>query len=222
MSDDSNTHMRTSKPKPEAAPIQRANQSTIGPEFELPLDSLKQNPEDYQHRNQEDLESKKAAMKALMDSLQSEGLQEPLIVYKDPSTGAYIQVTGHRRRAALEQLADEHVGNFKRDMPVKVREVLDGGRHDYLLLSVMDNVIREQLDEYQKICAAIKFIGEGIDHPRIRYSLNLSESSFDRIKRLAANPWMFEHVKQGEIGLTDAHQLLESAGGKGGAALSRT
>ena len=36
-------------------------------------------------------------------------------------------------------------------MLVKVREVLDGGRHDYLLLSVMDNVIREQLDEYQKI-----------------------------------------------------------------------
>jgi hypothetical protein len=41
-------------------------------------------------------------------------------------------------------------------MLVKVREVLDGCRHDYLLLSVMDNVIREQLDEYQKISAAIK------------------------------------------------------------------
>ena len=60
----------------------------------------------------------------------------------------------------------------------------------------MDNVIREQLDEYQKICAAIRFISEGIDHPRIRYYLNLSDIAFDRIKRLAANPWMFEHVKR--------------------------
>lgn len=193
------------------------NPSNLGPIFELPLDQIKSRPEDFRHRDDADLNVKSESMKDLMNSLTTEGLQEPLIVHRDDN-GSYVQTTGHRRRAAIEALADANVGNFKRDMPVIVREQLNGSRHDHLLHSVMDNVVREQIDELHKTKAAVHLITEGVDHTRIKSGLRLSDSTFDRYRRLAANPWMLEHVERGELGLTTAHALLEAAGGQGGTA----
>jgi len=102
-------------------------------------------------------------------------------------------------------------------MEVKACEILDGHRHDYLLWSVADNVIREQIDELHRVKAALLLLREGVDHTRIRVNLKLSDSTFERYRRLARSPWMLGHVERNEIGLTDAHQLLEVAGGNGGA-----
>ena len=101
-------------------------------------------------------------------------------------------------------------------MDVNVVEILDGNRHDYLLWSVADNVIRVQIDELHRLKAALLLLREGVDHTRIKVDLDLSDSTFDRYKRLAANLWMLGHVERDEIGLTDAHLLLEAAGGNGG------
>lgn len=203
---------KSSKP---AVVLQRMSEAVLGPVFDWPLDQIKTRPEDYRHRDDADLNVKSESMKALMDSLITEGLQEPLLVYKDEA-GSYVQITGHRRRAALEALADANVGEFKRSMPVQVREILNGSRHVLLLLSAADNLLREQIDELHRIRHTVRCIQEGVDHTWIKVQLKLSDSTFDRCRRLAGAPWMLAHVERSEIGLSAAHLLLEAAGGKGG------
>ena len=87
---------------------------------------------------------------------------------------------------------------------------------DGLLWSVADNVLRESIDELHRVKATIMLINNQVDHARIKANLNLGDSTFDRIRRLAESQWMLGHVERDEIGLTDAHLLLEAAGGNGG------
>lgn len=205
-----------SKPAKQPDVLQRMNDSHLSPLFELPLDQLRQLPEDYRHRPPSELDHKSPAMQTLMDSLRTEGLLEPLLVYRGES-GAYVQISGHRRRWALEALADQNVDGFRRDMLVSVREVLGGSSHDYLLHSYLDNE-REPISELYKVKAAVKFLAAGCDHTRIKACMGLADSTFDRYRRLAHNPWMLGHVERDEVGLATAHLLLESAGGAGGQA----
>ena len=141
-------------------------------------------------------------------------------MYRDVAkdgTESFILVAGHRRLRALKLLAEANVAGFSLHMDVKACEILDGHRHDYLLWSVADNVIREQIDELHRVKRPFSCSREGVDHTRIKVDLNLPDSTFERYRRLARSPWMLEHVERNEIGLTDAHQLLEAAGGNGGA-----
>ena len=48
--------------------------------------------------------------------------------------------------------------------------------------------------------------------------MGIPDTTFERCRRLAANPWMMGHIERNEISLTNAHLLLEAAGGKGGPA----
>jgi len=199
--------------------LTRMNNSNLGPEFTHPLDCIKQLPSLYRHRDDADLDPKKEAMRALEKSLITEGQREPILVIRVGRAGGedeLSQITGHRRVAALRHLAETNVPGFTHDMPVRVREYLDGTPQDHLLWSVADNVMRESIDEIHRLKAVIMLIGNGVDHARIKANLNLPDSTFDRYRRLAQSPWMLKHVEQNEIGLTDAHQLLEASGGNGG------
>lgn len=193
----------------------------LGPVFTIPLDQIKQLPEDYRHRDESDLDPDNEEMQALMRSLITAGQKDPVTVYsvvaKD-GTGPFILVAGHRRLRSLRLLAEQNVAGFSLNMDVKACEILGGNRHDYLLWSVADNVIRQQIDELHRVKAALLLLRENVDHTRIKVDLKLSDSTFERYRRLAASPWMLKHVEQNEIGLTDAHQLLEAAGGNGGTA----
>ena len=200
--------------------LTRMNNSNLGPEFTHPLDCIKQLPSLYRHRDDADLDPKKEAMRALEKSLITEGQREPILVIRVGRAGGedeLSQITGHRRVAALRHLAETNVPGFTHDMPVRVREYLDGTPQDHLLWSVADNVMRESIDEIHRLKAVIMLIGNGVDHARIKANLNLPDSTFERYRRLALSPWMLDHVEKNEIGLTDAHQLLEAAGGNGGA-----
>jgi hypothetical protein len=205
----------------------RMTSAKLGPEFNLALDRIKQRPSHYRHRDAADLDPKKEAMQALEKSLITEGQREPVLVIRIVPLGGIVppdgvdefeQITAHRRVAALRHLAETNVPGFTLDMPVRVREILDGTPQDHLLWSVADNVLRESLDEIHRLKATIMLINSGVDHARIKANLKLSDSTFERYRRLAQSPWMLGHVEQNEIGLTDAHQLLEVAGGNGGAA----
>jgi ParB-like chromosome segregation protein Spo0J len=199
--------------------LDRMTSAKLSPVFTTPLDQIKVQPEHFRHRADADLDQDKGSMQALMKSLTTGGQREPLIVYRvvaQDGTVSYILVAGHRRFRALTLLAEANVAGFSPGMDVNVVEILDGNRHDYLLWSVADNVIRVQIDELHRLKAALLLLREGVDHTRIKVDLDLSDSTFDRYKRLAANLWMLGHVEQNEIGLTDAHLLLEAAGGSGG------
>jgi ParB-like chromosome segregation protein Spo0J len=200
--------------------LDRMTSAKLSPVFTIPLDQIKQMPEEYRHRADADLDRDKDSMQALMKSLTTEGQKDPVLVYKfvaKDGTVSYILVAGHRRLQALTLLAEANVPGFSMSMEVKACEILDGHRHDYLLWSVADNVIREQIDELHRVKAALLLLSKGVDHTRIRVNLKLSDSTFERYRRLAQSPWMFGHVERNEIGLTDAHLLLEAAGGNGGA-----
>jgi ParB-like chromosome segregation protein Spo0J len=199
--------------------LDRMTSAKLSPVFTTPLDQIKVQPEHFRHRADADLDQDKGSMQALMKSLTTGGQREPLIVYRvvaKDGTVSYILVAGHRRFRALTLLAEANVAGFSPGMDVNVVEILDGNRHDYLLWSVADNVIRVQIDELHRLKAALLLLREGVDHTRIKVDLDLSDSTFDRYKRLAANLWMLGHVERDEIGLTDAHLLLEAAGGNGG------
>lgn len=201
--------------------LDRMTSAKLSPVFTIPLDQIKVQPEHFRHRTDADLDQDKGSMQALMKSLTTGGQREPLIVYRvvaKDGTVSYILVAGHRRFRALTLLAEANVAGFSPGMDVNVVEILDGNRHDYLLWSVADNVIRVQIDELHRLKAALLLLREGVDHTRIKVDLDLSDSTFDRYKRLAANLWMLGHIEQNEIGLTDAHLLLEAAGGNGGTA----
>ena len=201
--------------KAEEVVLERMTGAHLGPVFEVTLDSIKVDPARFRHRADADLGEKKGSMKDLMKNLTTEGQKDPLIVYKGADGQCHL-VGGHRRRWAMQLLAEAKTKGFTADMPVKVREILDGDPADYLVMSVADNLFQERIDELHRTKAAVCLIEEGIDDVRIKVNLKLSDSTFDRCRRLAANRWMLKHVDRGEIGLTDAHSLLEAAGGNGG------
>ena len=201
--------------------LDRMTSANLSPVFMIPLDQIKQFPEDYRHRDEADLDPNKPPMQALMNSLITDGQKDPVIVYKvvaKDGSVSFVLVAGHRRLLALKFLAQQNVAGFSLYMDVKACEILDGNRHDYLLWSVADNVMRQQIDELHRVKAALLLLKENVDHTRIKINLILSDSTFDRYRRLAASPWMLEHIERDEIGLTDAHLLLEAAGGNGGTA----
>ena len=195
--------------------LDRMTQAHLGEEFALPLNEIKWQPELYRHRSEADLDPKKGSMEDLRKNLVTDGQRDPILVFRNDA-GAYVGVAGHRRRAAMAQLAGASTAGFSLDMPVRVREILAGSVHDYLLWSVADNVVRESIDEYHRIEAAITALKLGTDHIQIKVNMRLSDTTFDRYRRLAESPWMLEHVRRDEVGLTNAHQLLEAAGGNGG------
>ena len=203
--------------------LERMTEASLGQEFTIPLDQIKQDPALYRHRDEADLDPKKEMMQALEKSLITDGQRDPIHVIKlvpregvSEGVAEFQQVTGHRRVAAMRHLAETNVPGFTYDMPVRAREILNGDHHDYLIWSVADNVIREQIDELYRVKATIRLIKEKVDHARIKANLKLSDSTFERIRRLAESQWMLGHVERNEIGLTDAYLLLEVAGGKGG------
>ena len=197
--------------------LDRINKGSLGEEFTHPLDQIKSEPGLYRHRKDGDLDSKKDVMRALMDSLLVEGQLEAVIVRRD-SHDNIVNVTGHRRLAAMRALSEENAPGFAPDTPVRVREILNATPQDCLVWSVADNVLREGIDEEHKLEAAILLLDKGVDHTRIRKALKLTESTFARYLNLAESRWMLGHVNRSEIGLTDAYRLLELAKGNGGAA----
>ena len=211
----------TRQPEPPAPALDRQATATLGPVFTISLDQIVLQPEVYRHRKATDLEAKKIALKELCDNLIVEGQRDPLVVYQDemPTDPArpYILIAGHRRHAAMQILADKNTPNFTRDMQVTACAIEGGTKADYLLLSVSDNLFHEPFDSQHRTFAAVSLLKAGLRDTRIKINLRLSDSAFARCKRLYESPWMIEHVGSDNLSLSDAHSLLEAAGGQGGA-----
>ena len=95
--------------------LDRMTSAKLSPVFTIPLDQIKQLPEDYRHRAEADLDQDKGSMQALMKSLITEGQRDPLIVYRvvaKDGTVSFILVAGHRRLRALTLLAEANVAGF--------------------------------------------------------------------------------------------------------------
>src|SRR3954463_6268352 len=104
-----------------AAP-ERATQAETRPAT-IRLSEFLLKPEVYSHRDPEDL-TDRDRLKPLMDSLVTEGLQNPVEFYRDAG-GRPVPTKGHRRISAMLQLASENTPGFAPDMAVPAVEVLD-------------------------------------------------------------------------------------------------
>ena len=84
--------------------LDRMTNAKLGPVFMIPLDQIKQLPEDYRHRAESDLDPDNEEMEALRRSLITAGQKDPAIVYRvvaQDGTESFILVAGHRRLRAL-------------------------------------------------------------------------------------------------------------------------
>ena len=57
--------------------LDRMTSAKLSPAFTIPLDQIKQMPEEYRHRADADLDQDKGSMQALMKSLITEGQRDP-------------------------------------------------------------------------------------------------------------------------------------------------
>ena len=114
----------TAKTEQPAIVLDRQATATLGPVVSIKLDQIVLQPEIYRHRKATDLEAKKIALEE--SCRQPDDEDEDAVVYQDdkpvdPRTRPYILVAGHRRRAAMQILADKSTPNFTRDMQVTAR-----------------------------------------------------------------------------------------------------
>jgi ParB-like chromosome segregation protein Spo0J len=166
-------------------------------------------PELYSHRDPEDL-SDRERLKPLMDSLVTEGLQNPVEFSRD-AKGRPVPTKGHRRISAMRQLAKENTPGFTEDMMVPAVEVLDATPQDLLCRSVSDNVVRKNLTMGERIRAAKTLHEGGVEASRAAFALGYSTKQYLRDLRLAQQDWMLGHVEADSVGHTAAGSLLEAA-----------
>jgi ParB-like chromosome segregation protein Spo0J len=195
--------------KDKEAPVvaKRETQAEIRP-TRVRLSELVLQPERYSHRRK--IEFSSARLKALKDSIVSEGLQVPIEFYRD-AKGRLVVLKGHRRVTALRLLAADNTPGFTPDMEIDALEVINGTADDYLLRSVLDNTNRQSLSRTERMRAARVLNDNGIEPTRAAFALGISVKQYERDLRIARYPWMLQHVEEDSIAATYAARLLEEA-----------
>lgn len=168
------------------------------------LNEVKLLPEKYSHRNANELSTDK--LKPLMQSLVLDGLQVPIEI--DPQN---VILKGHRRVAAMRELARVNTPNFAEDLEVPALRVLDATPEDMLVRSIADSCQRTGLSRTERIRAAKKLFDNGVEVNRAAWALGISPKSYERDLRIARHGWMYQHVEDFSIAPNVAHELLEKA-----------
>jgi ParB-like chromosome segregation protein Spo0J len=195
------------KEKEPPAVAKRETQAETRP-TKVRLNEFVLQPERYSHRSKE--EFKKERLKALMDSLVSEGQQVPIEFFRDKD-GRPVVLKGHRRVYGERYLADDHVHHFTHDMEVDALEVVNATPEDRLLRSVLDNVNRATLGITDRMKAAKVLFDNGIDSARAAFALGISPKQLGRDLRVAREGWLLQHIDDQSITAASALKLLDAA-----------
>jgi ParB/RepB/Spo0J family partition protein len=138
------------------------------------------------------------ALKELADSIQSDGLQEPILVR--PKDGKYEIVRGERRYRA-------HIIAGLQAINVKVRELNDD---DAFHLSVIENIQREQLTPIEEANAFLKYVEKGFTHEQIAKKVSKTRTFITtRLRLLKLIPILQEWISKGFINEGHAKQILK-------------
>jgi hypothetical protein len=187
-------------------PLERATKAKTTT-AEVMLSDLVSTPEQYCHRDDQDLNP--SALESLRESLIREGLQIPLeVVLKGVK---YVVVKGHRRHACLQHLAAQETPGFSSKMKIPVIVVEGATEEDLLLRSVLDNAVRRDFTQAERVLIVRKFHNAGVSSERGASALGVSKKTYDRDLVLARYDWMFQHFVADNISHTDAIPLLEAA-----------
>lgn len=147
-------------------------------------------------------------LKDLLPSIQHEGLQVPIEYFQDEARK--VLVKGHRRVAACVILARKGAPGFREDMELDAIEVLETDPRELLVRCVLDNSVRKNLDQVDRIRAARRLFLAGVPETRAAEALAISVQSYKRDLSIAENPWMFNHVVANDISPTPAATILKA------------
>jgi len=180
---------------------------------EIPLDRLRPNPDQPRRSFDE------AALNELADSIRAQGLIQPLLVRPMPGeAGAYQIVVGERRFVAAGRAGLASV-------PCIVRSLDD---REVFILSVAENVAREDLNPVDEAAAYRRMLDEGYaaNQGEIADLIGVHRTRVSRkLKLLSLDPRIQDHVRSqppGTISLTHLEELSRLKAGDDQYLLFRT
>lgn len=173
----------------------------------IKLSDIREDRELYCHRDAASLEPN--SIKLFAEQILREGLQTLLeVTVRD---GVTTLIKGHRRVAALKELARTNQHGYSLDMEVPAFRVVDADLVTLLVRSVSDNENRKNYDAHERIRAAKTMYDHGAPTPRAASAMGISVSSFERALLIAQHTWMFELIAKKCVDPTPAYTLLAAA-----------
>lgn len=165
--------------------------------IDIPVRTIAPNPRQPRRRFEPE------AGAGLAESIRAQGLLQPLVVRRKPS-GGFELIAGERRLRAAKEAGIE-------TLPALVREAGDG---ESLLLSLVENVAREQLSAVEEARAYAMLIDEfGLSLGEIGEKVGRSKPSVSNRLRLLELPeevlWM---LARGELTEGHAKAILAAPG----------
>jgi hypothetical protein len=181
---------------------------------------------DLCHRESSALDEER--LEPLTTSLVQEGQATPFTVVE---TGQFTEiegnqlpllklVSGHRRyhslRAAIESRLDE--ANINAQMEVAAVVMVRGEgqtqaefEQDALVRSVTENETHTKHTAIERLDIVRQFEKAGVPIPRAASALGISPTQYRRDRLIVTEAWLYEAVKNGDIGASDAATLAEIA-----------
>jgi ParB family transcriptional regulator, chromosome partitioning protein len=163
--------------------------------LELPLDLIDENP--YQTRKT----FNEAALSELAESIQANGLAQPIVV-RPAENGRYVLVLGERRCRA-SKLAG------KTSVPAIVRQL---GNEQAAEMTIVENLQRQDLNCLEQAQAFARLSREfNLTQEQIAKRVGASrESVANYVRLLKLPPGVLELLNQGKLGFSEARVLLEA------------
>ncbi len=160
----------------------------------IPIKAIKPNP--YQPRKRFDEE----AIKELARSIETSGLLQPVVVCFQRGETGYTLVSGERRLRAVKLLGWEYI-------PAMIREIEE---KEMALLAIVENVQREDISPIEEARIYKTIIKDfSLTQDAVAQLVGKSRSHIANLLRLLSLPKdVQEHIKQGDIGLGQAKELL--------------
>lgn len=185
--------------------------------LQIDLELLKDDPNNFfETEGGTDIEEKNAEMK---DSIEDDGLLNPVIVRPDPDEeGKFLVVSGHRRKLIYTRLAAEGKEKYKK-MPCIIKNIKDELKARMMLLEA--NTTARDVSDWEK-SQAVKAYGEiledmkkqgvemsGRRRDNIAKALHISKTQVGQYEHINKNlgDEYKQELKDGNIGVSVADRL---------------
>lgn len=164
----------------------------------LPVESL--SPGVYQPRSGMDDDS----LAELAESIQANGVIQPIIVRRKSRSGEYEIIAGERRWRASQRAAVTEV-------PAIVRDISD---ESALVISLIENIQRQDLNAVEEARALQRLKDDfSLTHEQIGQSVGKSRATItNQLRLLSLAPQALEHLSEGRIEAGHAKVLLSLKG----------
>lgn len=148
------------------------------------------------------------------------GLQQPIRV-RPAEGGRYIIVSGHRRRAALQKLADEGGEQFAEVPCIVEREQVSNAMRELRLIYANSDTRKMTSAELSRQAERVEMLlyqlkGEGIEFPgrmrdHVAEACKVSKSKLARLKVIRENliPEFAKHYEKGDLKESSAYTLAQ-------------